>query len=108
MDFNFDIVFKDMTKALTDGLAEEGGHIKTTGQAILDQSKSQIENLAALLLAGSIDKEHFDLHMEDVKMTMENQLLAEEVRIKATAQIAINGAIDVLTTALSTALKFPI
>jgi predicted adenine nucleotide alpha hydrolase (AANH) superfamily ATPase len=34
-------------------------------------------------------------------MTMENQLLAEEVRIKATAQKAINSATDVLTSALS-------
>jgi hypothetical protein len=108
MEFNFDNVFKDMTKAFTDGLSEEGEHIKIAGQDILDQTKARLENLATLFLAGSIDKEHFDLDIEDIKMTMENQLLAEEVRIKATAQKAINGAIDVLTTALSNILKSPI
>ena len=82
MAFNFDSVFKDMTKALTDGLAAEGEHIITSGQDIINQTKSRMENLTTLYLAGSINKEHFDLGIEDV--------------------------IDVLTSALSTALKLPI
>ena len=108
MDFNFENVFNDMNKAFTDGLSGEGEHIVTFGRDILDQTKTKLEQLSTRLLAGSIDKDQFDLRIGDIKMTMEDALLAEEVTIKASAQKAINGAIDVLTSALLNVLKKPI
>jgi hypothetical protein len=108
MEFNFESVFNDMSKAFIAGLAGEGDHIMSAGQDILGQSKGRVGELSLMLISGTIDKEHFDLHMEDIKMTMENQLLELEASIKSSAQKAINGAIDVLTAALSKILKLPI
>ena len=108
MDFNFEKTFNDMINVFTSNLAGESEHLIVFGQDLLKQSKTKLETLSGMFISGSIDKEQLDLRIHDVKMTIENQLLAEEVRVKATAQKAINGAIDVLTSALSTALKLPI
>jgi hypothetical protein len=100
MDFNFNSVFDDMIRVFEENLSGEGEHILIIGKDLLEQSKAKLEKLAVMFLAGSIDKDQLELRYADVKMTIENELLAEEVEIKAKAQKTINGAIDVLTSAL--------
>jgi hypothetical protein len=100
MDFNFNSVFDDMIRVFEENLSGEGAHILIIGKDLLEQSKAKLEKLAAMFLAGSIDNDQLVLRYADVKMTIANELLAEEVEIKAKAQKAINGAIDVLTSAL--------
>jgi hypothetical protein len=97
-----------MISAAKDNLSAGGEDIVKYGQSVFENEKSKIETLTTLLISGSLSQDDFNSRIDDVKMTVESQLLAEQAIAKSTAQKAINAAMDVLSSAILTALKPPI
>ena len=108
MSFNFDGIFNNMISVVKDNLSSGGEDILKYGQSIFENEKAKIEMLTSMLVAGSITQEDFNSRIDDVKITIEDQLLAEQTIAKSTAQKAINGAMDVLNGAILEILKPPI
>lgn len=108
MGLNFNEVFDNMISVVKTNLVSGGQEMMKFGQSIFENQKSKIESLSIMLIDGDINQDGFNLRMEDVKTTIEDQLLAEQAIAKSTAQKAINGALDVLNGAILEILKPPI
>lgn len=105
MNFDFEATFKQMIDAAQGAINENMDGAKTVGEQFLNTRKDAVKRYAEQRLANEIDD-------DDLK-----ELLADELKIlhmeknagiaigKATAQKAINAALQVLETAVRAALN---
>lgn len=104
MSFDIDQVLKDMTTAVI-GCVDEGGNaIKTEVNSILTAEKQALMDIAEARLRGEIDDDVVKREITREKKVVEAELLTIVVMTKATAQRAVNAALDVFFAALRNAI----
>ena len=97
-------VFKDMAKAAGQSLKDEGAELGAEIHAVLANNKASIAELVEARILGDINEEDFELELAREKVILEAELIAQEIAGKAAVQKAVNGAMQVLTSAVSAAL----
>lgn len=105
MSFDFEATFKSMLNAAQKELIEDSAQIRNQMKQILEDEKDRLELIAAIKLDPTATVAEFDTALENEKDVLENAALALEIQVQATAQQAINAAINILNTALKTAIK---
>ena len=104
MSFDIDQVLKDMTGAITDTVKEGVGDINSAVKEILDAEKESLQDLGEARLQKEIDDIVFNREIEREKKVVEAELLTIEIMTKASAQKAVNAALDVFVNALKVAV----
>ena len=104
MSFDIDQVLKDMTGAITDTVKEGAGDINSDVKEILDAEKESLQDLGEARLQKEIDDIVFNREIEREKKVVEAELLTIEIMTKASAQKAVNAALDVFVNALKVAV----
>jgi hypothetical protein len=104
MSIDFNQVLKDMTNAVTDTVKEGAGDIKSSVQDILEAEKHSLKELGEARLKNEIDDTVFKRELEREKKVVMAELLTIEIMTKATAQKAINAALDIFVKAVKAAI----
>jgi len=105
MSFDFQTTFKSMVDAAQTELLEDTEQIRNQMKQILEDEKDRLKLIAAIKLDPTATEAEFDVALENEKDVLKNAALALEIQVRATAQQAINAAINVLNTALNTAIQ---
>lgn len=105
MSFDFEATFKSMVNAAQTELLEDTEQIRSQMKQILEDEKERLKLIAAIKLDPTATDAEYDVALENEKDVLENAALALEIQVRATAQQAINAAINVLNTALNTAIQ---
>lgn len=105
MSFDFESTFKKMIDAAKSKLLEDSEEIQNQMKDILEDEKERLKLIAEIKLDLTATDEEFDVALKNEKLVLESSAFALEIQVKATAQQAINAAINVLNTALKYALK---
>jgi len=105
MSFDFEDTFKSMVNAERTELLEDTEQIRNQMKQILEDEKDRLKLIAAIKLDPTATDAEFNAALENEKDVLENAALALEIQVRATAQQAINAAINVLNTALNTAIQ---
>ena len=104
MSFDISQVLSDMADAVSDSLKEDAGDIKSAVESILEAEKESLLELGEARLSGEIDQAVFDREIEREKKVVEAELLTIEIMTKASAQKAVNAAIEVFEKAVKAAI----
>lgn len=105
MSFDFEATFESMVGAAQTELLEDTEQIRNQMKQILEDEKDRLKLIAAIKLDPTATEAEFDVALENEKDVLKNAALALEIQVRATAQQAINAAINVLNTALNTAIQ---
>ena len=105
MSFNFEATFESMVGAAQTELRADTKQIRNQIKQILEDEKDRLKLIAAIKLDPTATEAEFDVALENEKDVLENAALALEIQVRATAQQAINAAINVLNTALNAAIQ---
>lgn len=105
MSFDFEATFESMVSAAQTELLEDTEQIRNQMKQILEDEKERLKLIAAIKLDPTATDAEFDTALENEKNVLENAALALEIQVRATAQQAINAAINVLNTALRAAVQ---
>ena len=105
MNFDFEATFESMVNAAQTELLEDTEQIRSQTKQILEDEKDRLKLIAAIKLDPTATDAEFDIALENEKNVLKNATLALEIQVRATAQQAINAAINVLNTALNTAIQ---
>ena len=100
MSLNFSEVFNEMFSVFKAQLIQGGNEVSAELQNILTQRKNKIEQITSMRMDGTLTEPEFESELEDEKKVLETQMLELKVIEKSSIQKAINGAIDVLTSAI--------
>ena len=104
MSFDFEATFKSMINAAQTELLEDTEQIRNQMKQILEDEKDRLKLIADIKLDPTATDAEFDAALENEKEVLENAALALEIQLRATAQQAINAAINVLKTTLNTVI----
>lgn len=105
MSFNFESTFKSMVDAAKAELIKDSEQIRNQMKQILEDEKDRLKLIADIKLDPTATDAEFDVALKNEKAVLENAALALKIQVEATAQQAINAAINVLNVALKTAIK---
>lgn len=105
MNFDINEVIAGMSAAVKDAVSDNWMDVKSATTQFLTRKKERLALLAELRLTGDLPQDKFESRLQDEKLILEAELHAVAVITKAIAQNAANAAIDVLTKAVSVALK---
>lgn len=105
MKFDINATLEDMLKAIKVVLGDRWEASQDTVNTMLKQNKERLVMLSDLLISGELTEKRFQSRLEDEKNMIIAQMAAVEIIGKATAQQAINAAIDVFQKAVLTAFK---
>ena len=104
MSFDFEATFKSMINAAQTELLEDTEQIRNQMKQILEDEKDRLKLIADIKLDPTATDAEFDAALENEKEVLENAALALEIQLRATAQQAINAAINVLKATLNTVI----
>jgi len=105
MDFNINEVIADMANAIKTTVSEDWNSVKDDVSSFLTDRKSRLELLADMRIKNEIDQVFFEKRLKDEKDMIASELHSLTLISKVIAQNAANAAIDVLTKAITSALK---
>ncbi len=105
MQFDINEVLADMISAVKGIVSENWDEVKSVTNQFLQRRKERLELLVDLRLKKELSQDKFESRLQDEKLIFEAELHAIAVVSKAIAQKAANAAIDVLTKAVSVAIK---
>ena len=105
MDFNINEVIADMANAIKTTVSEDWNSVKEDVSSFLTDRKSRLELLADMRIKNEIDQVFFEKRLKDEKDMIASELHSLTLISKVIAQNAANAAIDVLTKAITSALK---
>lgn len=105
MSFDFEATFKSMVDAAQSELLEGTDQIRNQMKKILEDEKDRLKLIAAIKLDPTATEAEFNVALENEKDVLDNAALALEIQARATAQQAINAAINVLNAALNNAIR---
>jgi len=104
MSIDIGKTFIDMTKTAGQGLEKEGAAIGDNFSKVLINNKESLAELMQARVDGEINEEDFTIELEREKLIVEAEMINLEIASKAAIQKAVNGAMDVLTQAVSAAV----
>jgi hypothetical protein len=105
MNINIENTLQQMLATMQQTCGEQWKVAKPVLEGMLKRKEARLKSLTDDLLKKEITQEDYKSFLEDEKLLMEAELQATQVIAKATAQKAINAAMEVLQQAASTALK---
>lgn len=103
MSIDFNSVFDDMVKSAGNAVEEGKEQFSEEMKKALLSNQVAIEELSQALMNGDIDQSEFEQELEREKQVLEAQLLGLEIQTKSQIQKAINAAMQVLTSAVTSA-----
>ncbi|MFO7879773.1 MAG: hypothetical protein ACQES0_10220 [Bacteroidota bacterium] len=98
-------IVKKMFDALIDSLGEEYERAEHDVNNILKTKEARLKNLSEKRLNGSISEQELHSYLEDEKDMLTMELNTLHVIGKASAQRAVNAALDVFNDGIDKALK---
>lgn len=105
MDFDINETLAHMLGALKKNVAEYWTETKGTANQFMQNRKARLELLAKFRIENKITDDDLKSYLEDEKKLLEAELHAIAVITKAMAERAANAALDILFTAIKTAVK---
>jgi hypothetical protein len=105
MNFNINEVIADMANAIKTTVSEDWNSVKEDVSSFLTDRKSRLELLADMRIKNEIGQGFFEKRLKDEKDMIASELHSLTLISKVVAQNAANAAIDVLTKAITSALK---
>lgn len=94
MSLNINRLVQEMSQAAADEVAEGSGIIASNTNQILNEKKASLKELYEGFEAGHIDEEGLERELKRELKVMEIKLLTTSIMKKATAQRAVNAAVD--------------
>lgn len=104
MSLDINKVFSDMAKVAGQSIEKDGPAISAGLTEVLKNNKQSIAELAKARAEGDINNEDFEMELAREKMIVQAEMISLEISSKAAVQKAINGAMEVLTKAISAAM----
>jgi hypothetical protein len=104
MSFDINTVLGDMVDSVKGIVADDAGKIGGYAKTIMENEKESLEELAKARLFGEISEDELKEEIEREKMVVEAELLTLEIMTKATAQRAVNAAMEIFVKAIKVAL----
>lgn len=104
MIFDIKATIDQMTLAVKEVLLDDAGKIVGYPDTIIKNKYESLRELAEAMVSGEITEEDFEEEIERERMVFEAELLTLEIMGQATAQKAVNSALDVFTKAVKLAL----
>lgn len=105
MGFDIDEVVNGMLSEIKDTVDDNWKKVKDIAKTYTQNKKARLDLLANMRLHNEIDQELFEKRIKDEKKILESELLSLRIITNAIAQKAANAALDVLSNAVSLALK---
>jgi hypothetical protein len=105
MAFDIEKVLKEMASAASKVLSKDGAAVGNCVKSAIKDEEDALKAIAEARLAGEITDDDVEEHLDGEKDALKAALLACQVKAKATAQKAINAALEVFNKALKAALK---
>lgn len=105
MNFDINEVLSQMSSVIKETVSDNWMEVRSVSNQFLQRRKERLELLADLRIRGELSQEKFESRLSDEKLVLEAELHAITVISKAIAQKAANAAIDILTKAVSLAIK---
>ena len=103
MSFDIESVSKQMVSAISDFVKDDVGEIKQYADTIIKNEKDSLKELAEARIQGQITDDVFDREIEREKKVVETELLTIRLMTKASAQKAVNSAVNVFVAAVKAA-----
>lgn len=94
MSIDINLLVRDMGRAALDEVTENAGEIAEYMNQILSEEKASLEELYKGYTAGYIDEQGLERELNREQKILEAKLLTTKVMKKASAQKAINAAIN--------------
>ena len=104
MSFDIESVLKEMGAAMKSSVKDDVGDIKDYANEILQNEKDSLKELAVARLTNQISEKVFNSEIEREKKVVEAELMTITIMTKASAQKAVNAAIDVFVGAVMKAI----
>lgn len=104
MAFDLSAVLSEMADVVHTTAAEETGKISGYAQTIVAKEKASLDELVQARLANDLSDQELLDEVEREKMVVHAELLSLEIMSKATAQKAVNAAMNVFITAVKLAI----
>lgn len=105
MKFDINEVLADMISAIKGNVSDNWNEVRSVSNQFLQRRKERLGLLSELRINGELTQEKFESRLNDEKLILEAELHAIAVISRAIAQKAANAAIDVLTKAVTVAIK---
>ena len=104
MEIDINEIIAQMADAIKGSVEQDWVYVKEKAAAFLQERKSRLELLASLRITNQIEQQFFELRLQDEKEILESELHSLALITKVVAQNAANAAIQVLRTAVESAL----
>lgn len=104
MSFEIESVCKEMINAMSDSVKDDVGEIRQYADTIIENEKKALKRLGEARIQGQITDDIFDREIKREEKVVETELLAIQLMTEASAQKAVNSAINVFVNAVKAAL----
>ena len=104
MAFDIDAVIDEMVAAVAGEVSEGWEAAKGCVKSAFEAEKQALADIAKERIAGNIDDKEAEQQLQFEAQALEAALLVCQVKVKKTAQDAVNAAIKVLNDAIGNAL----
>jgi hypothetical protein len=104
MGFDSDATWKAMAGAAQTSFGEDWPAAKDAMERVLRDERQALYDIAEARINGDITDEDVESQLADEKLAFEAGLAMVQVRTKKTIENAINAAMNVLKTAIETAI----
>lgn len=102
MSFEFDAILDDMLGAMRDELGSGWQDLQGYALEVFNNNKASLSKLVKQYKNGDLTEDEFKSELEDEKDTLASEFAVLAVISKASAQRAINAALNVLKQAVNT------
>lgn len=104
MSFEIESVCKEMINAMSDSVKDDVGEIRQYADTIIENEKKALKRLGEARIQRQITDDIFDREIKREEKVVETELLAIQLMTEASAQKAVNSAINVFVNAVKAAL----
>ena len=104
MGLNVENLMEQMADAANSEVADSVGDIRTFAKEVFKRKEESLKELALARAANEIDDEIFNMEIEREKKVVEAELLTMQIMTKASAQKAVNAALDIFAASVRAAL----
>jgi len=105
MAFDISAVLQSMEGAVQGTVTTAWPQAQAIWATFEQTNKNILADLATATISGQMTADQLKSYLDDMKTTLQAQLLATEVMALAVAQAAANAALDVFWTAVNTAVS---
>lgn len=104
MAFDIGTVFQSMESAVQTTVTTAWPQAQAIWATFEQTNKNILADMAQATISGQMSKADLQSYLDDMKTTLQTQLLASEIMALAVAQAAANAALDVFWAAVNAAI----